>query len=117
MDLTIDFDSDLDYDFFERDRNAPPGCEHWSGMGYGVAIPTLGYTPSYQPAAKDHDLWHSKEPPYKTPPSGGGWNNYNYNQIPHGGGKVEPGDKKVYTVYYGGSVPSAPTPGVSQPDG
>ncbi|XP_026686892.1 LOW QUALITY PROTEIN: uncharacterized protein LOC113471719 [Diaphorina citri] len=172
LDLTIDFDSDLDYDFFERDRNAPPGCEHWSGMGYGVSVPTLGYTPNtYQPASKSHhDLWHNKDPSYPTkspptysggggggwnnynynqiPPSaskshhdlwhnkdpsyptkspptysgggGGGWNNYNYNQIPPSGGgtsKVDVGDKKVYSVYYGGSnIPSTPTPGVAQPD-
>ncbi|KAI5699733.1 hypothetical protein M8J75_007770 [Diaphorina citri] len=129
LDLTIDFDSDLDYDFFERDRNAPPGCEHWSGMGYGVSVPTLGYTPNtYQPASKSHhDLWHNKDPSYptKSPPTysgggGGGWNNYNYNQIPPSGGgtsKVDVGDKKVYSVYYGGSnIPSTPTPGVAQPD-
>ncbi|KAL1455335.1 hypothetical protein WDU94_009438 [Cyamophila willieti] len=96
-------------------------------MGYGVSVPTLGYTPNtYQPASKGHDLWHSKDPTYpaKTPPysgAGPGWHNYNYNQIPPGGGtsKVDLGDKKVYSVYYGGSspsIPSTPTQGGARPD-
>lgn len=46
LDLTLDFTSDYDYDFYERDRNAPPICGHLSykTWNYGLYPPPPQHT-------------------------------------------------------------------------
>lgn len=80
LDATLDFNADRDYDFFERDRNAPKSCSRpWSGLrpwtqygsqrfdgamggygGYGVGGYSMHHPPSdgqYYSAKDEHPLW------------------------------------------------------------
>lgn len=49
LDLTLDFVSDVDYDFYSRDRNAPPACGYISYKTWNYA----GYSPRVTPVVPD----------------------------------------------------------------
>nr|XP_018917639.1 PREDICTED: uncharacterized protein LOC109044389 [Bemisia tabaci] len=85
LDLSQDFNSDLAYDFFERDRNAGPGCNGWSIGGpsqWGSKGPYL--PPKFDPHAGGGIPygWNKPAPHYPLAPP---------NELPgvYGGGKID----------------------------
>lgn len=54
LDLTLDFTSDTDYDFYTRDRNAPAACGLLSYKSWNYYPVTVTYGPN--------DLWQTPTP-------------------------------------------------------
>lgn len=52
LDLTLDFTSDVEYDFFTRDRNAPASCGHLSDQTWNYGFNRRTYV------GGDEDWWH-----------------------------------------------------------